>query len=168
LNRREKIIVGVMVAVVIYGAYALFVEPRLSAKGKDATEGPDVALEQFVEQISTMFSTAGGSEKDRYVLAAAEREWQRDPFVPEDSPLTDKPSVPDTGTEIAGIQQQFSYTGYVSMGERGLAIIGGQEYEPGDRIESTGHVIGQITPTRVVLRSPGGQSDVILILEQAE
>ncbi len=166
MNRREKIIVGLMVLAVMYGAFALFIEPRLKAKGKESAGRENAALQEFVQQISTMFSASGGSEEDRYVLAAAEREWGKDPFVEGGNRLTDKPSTPEAGTEPAANQPAFSYTGYVRMGDRDLAIISGQEYESGDRIEATGHIIGEITPTRVVLRSPSGGPEVILVLEQ--
>lgn len=167
MNRREKIIVGLMVAAVLYGGYAVFIEPRMGKSGTSPV-GAGEDLTSFVGQISTMFAEAGGSEADRTIVAAAEREWGRDPFVSPELELTAEPRVPEADTDAPRIRSNLAYSGYVSMGEKGLAIISGREYASGDRIEPDGYVVGRITPTQVVLRSPGGQSEVVLVLERLE
>ena len=58
-----------------------------------------------------------------------------------------KPTEPDS---------EIRYTGYVEMGNVRLAIINGNEYETGDRLEQGGYIVKSISPTRVMLVTTDG------------
>ncbi|MGD8881179.1 MAG: general secretion pathway protein GspB, partial [Desulfobacterales bacterium] len=52
---------------------------------------------------------------------------------------------------------EVSYTGFMQMGDKKLAIINGVEYAAGDRLEQGDYILQSITPSRVVI-VPTGRS----------
>ena len=160
MNKREKIIVGLMLLTVAYGIYALFFE----GKGRSSTT-PAAAisatrqlenLNAFITKIAEA-SEAGLSKEDKYIISRAESAWKQDPLTTAE--LTDRPEdeinrqkqVVDT----SGPQLNVSYTGFMQMGDKKFAVINGLEYTTGDELEQGGFIVGSITPRQVVIISTG-------------
>jgi hypothetical protein len=61
------------------------------------------------------------------------------------------------------------YNGFIELGSKRLAIINGQEYEAGDKLNPGGFTIKSILPTRVVIVSAQGEgAPIVLPLQESE
>jgi hypothetical protein len=165
MSKREKIIVGLMILVVIYGAYSLFFEssgtkPKGEA-GSKAAKSVDVFVAEIAQSLSGLDLTGPGA----YVMSRAETSWERDPFL--DFELTPSGGG-DPVVESIDIDTVLTYSGFLRMGNRGLAIINGMEYETGEMLEETGYVVKKITPTQVVVGVAGRSKEYVLLLTETE
>ena len=156
MTNREKIIVGLMLLTVVYGVYTVFFE------GKGSVE-PVAAMSstQELENLNTFIAKiidatkASLSEEDLYIIQRAETEWKQDPLISVN--LTNKPeSEIEKSKEITKVSipdLKVSYTGFMQMGDKMLAIINGMEYSAGDPLEQGDYVVRSITPSQVVIVS---------------
>jgi hypothetical protein len=158
MSQREKIIVGLMLLTVAYGIYALFFEGKGKSNIKQtAPVSTAVQLENlnaFITKVADA-SQAGLSKEDRYIISRAETEWKQDPLI--NAELTDRPQDEiDRQKQViraAGPRPNFTYTGFMQMGDKRFAIINGFEYAPGDQLQEGGYRVSSITPTKVVVVS---------------
>jgi Type II secretion system protein B len=158
MTNREKIIVGLMLLTVVYGIYTVFfeskgnVEPAAAISSTKELEG----LNAFITKVAEA-SKAGLSDPDKYIIARAEAEWKQDPLV--SAELTNRPESEIQKSKAAPKavipNLKVSYTGFMQMGDRRLAIINGVEYSAGDELEQGGYVVRSITPSQVVIVSTG-------------
>jgi hypothetical protein len=113
-----------------------------SSKGKSLD-----TLNSFITKVAEA-AQEGLSETDTYIIQRAEAQWIQDPLIrirkppkveiePEDVVTTEKPEL------------EIAYTGYIEMGSMRLAIINGNEYETGDRLEQGDYIVRSISPTQV-------------------
>ncbi len=145
-----------MLLTVLYGVYALFFEGQ--GKGKTtpaAVLSTTVQLKNlnaFITKVAEA-SKAGLSKEDNYIISRAEAEWKQDPLITAE--LTDKPQEDierqKQVAQVAEPRPDISYTGFMQMGDKTLAIINGFEYAPGDQLEGGGYTVISITPKRVVI-----------------
>jgi len=166
MPKREKIIVALMLLSVVYGAYSLFIEPSLKKSKETASKKSTATLDGLVAEIAESIAGRGSSENGAYVLAQAEADWGKDPFLQTEWGLRDigDEAFPDTAT----LASQFVYSGYLKMGGRGIAIINGMEYEVGEAIDEAGYKIKQISASKVVLEITGSGKDFVLLLTETE
>jgi hypothetical protein len=155
MTTREKIIVGLMLLTVAYGAYILFLEPPSNAGPIKQTGQGLEELNDFISKVAAA-TQASLSEKDAYVLERAETQWPRDPMltVTTELPVLEEKKAPEKSPATA---YKVNYTGYLQMGGERLAIINGMEYEVGEKIEPGGFVVQKISPTLVVIESTEGR-----------
>jgi hypothetical protein len=52
------------------------------------------------------------------------------------------------------------------MNDRGLAILNGREYAPGESIEPGGWIVRSIRPFQVVVSSPEGGAEMVVPLDE--
>jgi len=167
MSTREKIIVGLMLLTVAYGAYILFLEPSTDAGPLKQTEQGLDELNAFISKVAAT-TQAGLSEKEAYVLEQAEAKWPRDPMltVTSDLPAIEEEKAPE---EAPAAAYKVNYTGYLQMGATRLAIINGMEYQIGDQIEPGGFVVQKISPTQVVIASSEGRKTTFSVpLDETE
>ena len=166
MTKREQIIVGVMLLVVVYGVYTLF----FSSPSKQALVSSDKELETlnaFIAKVADS-TKAGLSEQQAYMLQKAQAGWKQDPFVPITAKIQAREQEEET-IDYSRLKAKIVYTGFLQMGNKRLAIINGMEYEAGDRLEPGGFSIRSIYPNRVVLASPDmGKKTFILPLEEMD
>ena len=164
MTNRERIIVGVMIVVVVYGVYTLFFSSRQKAVSVGTNENLS-SLNTFVEKVAKKTKT-GLSQKQTYLMKKAQEVWKQDPFVhikpqqTETMEVVDKPVVS---------KSDLLYTGYLQMGNTRLAIINGIEYEKGDKLEPGGFIIRNIQPNHIVIAPANRKSEtMILPMEESE
>ncbi|MBW2358691.1 MAG: general secretion pathway protein GspB [Deltaproteobacteria bacterium] len=58
----------------------------------------------------------------------------------------------------------FSYSGYMEMGDRKIAIIDGMEYKTGEEIVPGGFVIRAIYPNKIVIGIKGKEEEITVPL----
>ena len=162
MTNREKIIVGLMLLTVVYGIYALFFEDTGKGGGKGKTTQTAAVsstvqlknLNAFITKVAEA-SKAGLSKEDNYIISRAETEWKQDPMITAELTETPKEDIERQKQikEVSGPRPNISYTGFMRMGDRILAIINGYEYAPGDQLIGGGYTVSSITPRRVVIVS---------------
>lgn len=151
MGTREKILVGLMIAALAYGAFELFVAPGENG-GPKQTSGPDIETARQMEQkISTRIKQTELSPEQNYVLEMAGIQWQRDPFYV----LPEQTDIAEGDSEAEGTSDKLKYTGYLEIGNTKMAIINGMEYRTGESLEQGGGTVRNILPGRVIIESAG-------------
>jgi len=157
MTNREKIIVGLMLLTVVYGVYTVFFESKGSGEPVVAAMNSTQELENlnaFITKVADA-SKASLSTEDQYIIERAETEWKQDPLI--SANLTNKPeSEIEKSKEITKVSipdLKVSYTGFMQMGDKMLAIINGMEYSAGDQLEQGDYMVRSITPSQVVIVS---------------
>jgi hypothetical protein len=164
MSKRERIIIGIVAAVALSGAYVQFF-----VRSGQETARPDLkALKQelasFVSTTTAAVAQARPDERTLYAVARAQVRWERDPFLVTDAPL--ETVKPDHGkADTAGLPA-FSYTGFVGHGARSLAIIDGREYEVGQELDPPGYLLKRILPEKVIIGVKGKAQEISVMLAE--
>jgi type II secretory pathway component PulC len=153
LEKRQMIILGVMVIVILFGAYSL-----LSGKKKAAPVGlaqRTADLKTFVAGLTTGAGT--GKDATALIFSRAEKEWTQDPFldIKSQNAWAQARIAPQAAAGAIEKKIDFVYSGYLGSGKRSMAVINGMEYKPGEALEVTGFVLRSISPARVVIENRG-------------
>ena len=151
LTTRQIAILGVMVLVILYGAYDL-----LSAGRKKPAADPAKAsanLSAFITEMTASVMKQSPSPVDAHMIKRAEAPWTKDPFYErktyaEWAPAKEPAQGPGVSTSGAP-KAQFNYTGFVDGGGKRIAVINGNEYGTGDALDVEGYVLKAITPARI-------------------
>ena len=106
----------------------------------------------------------GLSEIDAYIIENISAKWTKDPLL---STRRDNKYF-TASSEIPEILKGITYSGYLQMGRRHLAIINGTEYETGEELEKEGFTVGKIYPNRVIIVLRGGEVKHSIPLEEAQ
>lgn len=166
MTSREKIIVGLMLLVVAFGAYELLLAPKPGVPAfKTAPEGLE-SLNAFIAKIAAANQEGGLAQSDAYIIKLAETAWEKDPMLVIPKKAAPKPVETVKQTEPAPTVD-LVYTGYMEMDDKALAIINGMEYETGDTIEPGALLIRRIYPNKieVVATEHGGKTFTIPLTE---
>ncbi len=148
MKKREKIILAVMCACILYAAYYFF----LSGTGPGTpmvavTGGTSADSAKMMTEIANSLKKDPATEPDSYVIARAESNWEADPFYK--GVLA---SAKDKSAAGMAKGPDIVYSGYVDLGVKRIAVINGNPYEVGDKLELTGsYYVRQIDSTRVVV-----------------
>jgi len=152
MSKREKIILFAVLVAVLYGAYSLF----LDTPSKRATVDSGMKkseLNKVIADVTGNLTKEILDTTDTYIIARAEAEWESDPFYKTELPK--KPKVSKVRKRrVVPLKQKvdLTYSGYVEMGDKRLAIINGIEYEIGEELGLGGYVVERIEAFEVVIR----------------
>ena len=146
MNKREKIIVALMVVVVLL-ALISFIPSPFSGKAdvSSSSQAKLTELHELATKISEEVNKEYLTNTEKLILERADTPWSKDPFIGKSLTGATEPGqgqARDTG---------FSYTGFIDTGARRLAVINGMEYEVGERLQSGGYIVRVIDPRVVVL-----------------
>jgi hypothetical protein len=147
MGKREKILVGLMILAIAWGAWEVFFSGR-HENGEKNFQANNSDPAQTAADISqkTQDLAIGGHEK--YILQLAASKWQRDPFYP----LAGQKDYDKKNETSQNHNQTYYYTGFLEVGKKKMAIINGLEYQPGDEIEPGSAVLLNIFPEHVEIR----------------
>ena len=153
MQKREKILIALMVIAVLYGALELFV---LSGGSRQPADDPSAAMDvqdvrDAAAQAENAVEQAALSDQQRRVLEVAAASWRPDLFYP----VPEMERIPPDDAEGAAPGIGLEYSGYLAVGDREMAIINGVEYRVGETVAETGYVLRTITPDRVLVEGPG-------------
>ena len=154
-----------MALAILGGGYIYFFSSPQDADIGIPAKGPD-ELNRFVIDLGKTLKSSELTKNDAFVLARAAKEWTKDPFLPPDLTVSSEASIDEEKLMVEDID--FSYSGYIDMGNRKLAIINGMEYEAGEALEQGVYIIKSISPVQVVIGASGGPQEVILPLEETD
>jgi hypothetical protein len=153
LEKRQIIILAVMVIAILYGAYEL-----LSTKKK----GAPVDLAQKTSELKTFvtgLTTGVGAERDvtALIFSRAEKEWTQDPFLDSQSQKAWAQTrvVAQAAAGTGDKKIEFVYSGYLGLGKKSMAVINGMEYKEGESLDISGFVLRSVSPARVVIENRG-------------
>ncbi len=157
LTKQQIIILSVTAVVALYGVYDFFIAPRaksVSYSMKNESSG----LETFLSGITATITKGSVTAADNYTIKRAETKWKHDPFYDQKS-YSDwiKSEKHETESDLQS-EPVFNYSGYISMGNKKIAIINGIEYEPGDNLEMEGYVLEKIYPDKAIIVNKKTQS----------
>ena len=139
----------IVMLAIAYGAYTLFLEsPRKRSTVDTGINKGE--LNKMIADVAENLSKEGLDKADAYIIARAEAEWKSDPFyktvVRERRTARERKAVPVKLKKVP-----LTYSGYVEMGDKRVAIIDGIEYETGEELEVAGYIIERIEPLEVVI-----------------
>jgi hypothetical protein len=146
MTTREKVIVGLMVLTVGYGAIELLL-PRRNAglPLPAAAEGVNAFIAKVADTIK-----GASSEASALVIRKAEAAWTQDPFLEIRKPQA-KPEAAAAAKDAGRGPVNLIYSGFIEIGSRRMAIINGMEYEPGDIVNPGGFTLKSILPAKVLM-----------------
>jgi hypothetical protein len=166
MSKREKIILIIMALTVVYGFYALFLENPSPRTGNLVSSGSKLdEFNKFITNVAAL-TKDGLTEEDAYIIDQIAVKWTKDPLLNTQQSFAFKPEEEKKATvaESLGI----SYSGYLKMGDKSLAIINGLEYETGDELPEGGHVVDKIYADKLVIVTGGGRKKITVPLDETQ
>jgi hypothetical protein len=164
MNSREKIIVGLAVLALGYGAVELLL-PRANVASVLKQQGME-QLNAFITKVADA-TRSGTAETSSILIQKAEAAWKQNPFMEIQKVKAAEPAA--TRPKETAKRLDLAYSGFIELGSKRLAIINGQEYETGDQLNPGGFTIKSILPTRVTIVSAGGEvAPIVLPLQESE
>lgn len=157
-----------MVLVIIGGAYSFFFSsPETGVKDQKKVGGD---LNRFVTDMADKLQKKDVSETYKYIIARAQAEWLKDPFLPSELELasTSAPKGYDETGGLSGRDVSFIYSGYLNIGKQKLAIINGVEYEAGENLLQAGYFVKSISPKQAIIGVKEGNNTIVLPLQEIE
>ena len=159
--------------VVFYGAYSYVLQPTgTTQKSQTVPAGTIVErLNGFVKSAAGVLKeSTDGTVATAYIISRAENEWVGDPFYTrkkdvEKDPESDKNEDQEVEEEEVPIVD-FRYTGYLEVGTKRMAIISGNDYEVGGKLEPGGFIIKGIDPARIIIVNRKGQKITVPFTEE--
>ena len=147
MAKRDRMLLILVVGIVLVGGYFMFFSaPEVAV----VQEGPEIQLAQVrqtVDSFAANLKNADLTKAEQYALDRTAAEWGEDPFYAK------KYVVRDEKQKIE--RPKFTYSGFIAMGKRKMAIINGMEYSVGEELEIGGYVLRDVNPDRVVLEVKG-------------
>lgn len=158
MSKREKIIVGVMVFSILF-ALVYFLSPAITWQGAKPAE-QYTGSEKIIQEIAAELKKVASSPNENYVIARAEAAWAKDPFYKKVMPVAAKAGPGGAGA------QDIVYSGYVDMGEKKLAVLNGNTYRVGDKLDFGGaFYLTSVEPSRVVIADRQNQRNIVIKLK---
>ncbi|MBN2439080.1 MAG: hypothetical protein JXL20_10850 [Deltaproteobacteria bacterium] len=170
LNKRQIIILGVMLLALLYGAYELFSTGRKGQAVVDtATKATD--LNALIGEITSALATEASLPADAHMIKRAEAEWLRDPFY---EPIDKREEAIEKAAaharqveaETTALKGRLHYTGYLDTRSKKIAIVDGNEYETGDALDVEGYVLNGIYPNRIVIYNKATRLTIEIPLQE--
>lgn len=97
-----------------------------------------------------------GNAWQRHALERAGADWRRSLFERPPS------GAPHQAAKAPSPLDAYTYSGYMEVDKKRLAIISGMQYQVGDRLEYGKYVVRSIEPTKVVVEDIGKREQVTL------
>ena len=158
MSKREKIILVFVFIAVMYGGYQIFLSSPIKTTSVDTEEETKLA-KKLVKDLTGHLNKINTSGPENYIISKAETKWVKDPFYKKKFPVK---KTEDISSARQGIS--FTYSGYIEMEEKKIAIINGMEYQTGEELKTGGWIVLSIYPTRVVIGIKGKQNKRIIHL----
>jgi hypothetical protein len=152
LEKRQVVILGIMVVVILFGAYNFFAGSTAKRTSPPALKNQD-ELNSFVSGVSAGIGKNSLSAGETYVMGRAEGEWLRNPFYERKAYGELFKSQVTAKTEADTKKVTFDYSGYTVYQGKEVAIINGLEYSPGEKLDVPGYSLTKIFPEKVIIEN---------------
>jgi hypothetical protein len=172
MTKRERVILILMCLTVVYGAYALFFSSPPKKGASLSAESSTSQINKLITELSVGLAEGGPTKTDTYIIKKAESKWLKDPFSDKKlSVVKEKEKPIKVEAEVEAEEEvevfpevTFSYSGYLQMGDRKIAIIDGMEYKTGEEIGSDGFILREIYPNKIVIGMEGIEKEITVPL----
>jgi hypothetical protein len=161
LNKREIIILVVMACAVLGGVYIKFFT---GSAGKNVSVIQTDINTNVSSNIKSDIINNASSPVNAYIITRAEANWGKNPFLEKESY---KEYIASTGAASQNnAAVKFIYTGYVDAGKLKMAIINGQEYGRGEKLETEGYFLKEIRFSNVVISNRNTGIDMEIAIQE--
>ena len=172
MSRRERIIVSIMLLTVIIGGYFYFFSSQERGRFGQPENSPE-ALDQFVIEIVNDLTATDRTTKDNFIIDRAGSVWNKNIFRKRSPKTPETPDAPQVAENVSTPEPVFvppplNYSGYLKIGAEKLAIINGEEYAVGEKIQPEGAILLDVLPTRAVVGFSTANREFILPLRELE
>lgn len=164
LEKRQIIILGLTAIVILYAAVD-FLMPKKRDTAADMQQQTE-DLNSFITTLSTGMGKDTSKNLRPLIFSRAEREWTRDPFLDETSYKSWVQVKVPIKEGAAAPKIEFTYTGYLEVDKKRIAIINGVEYTEGEALDTKGFVLKSVSPTRVVIENRGTRALLNVTLQE--
>ena len=161
---REKILLG-LVGVAAIGAGIMYVPALINPPAAKSKREP-VDFPTLRTKVQLNLKEGESTDREERVLAAATTKWLRNPLG--ERPLTIDPTVEPTTAPPKYVIPLPKYVGFLSSGNKLIAIIDGHNYSIGDAIEGGEFTLSQIHAEYVQLLRRGANDPVNVPLEKPQ
>jgi len=120
-------------------------------------------LETITKEVKDGLKKTGMDKVTNYVINRAESMWSKDPFSDRKSAVPTGAKTNGTGNSAdmpARIRPVFTYSGYMSVGDKRMAIINGMEYELNEELEIKGYYVDTIEQNWVIIEDKKNQEKI--------
>ena len=159
MTTRERILIVGMAGALVWGGVSLslsLLSGRLRGPAKERQQD-DTRL--FAKNQEALIVPLRLSPWERGVLDKAQEPWTVNPFEAHES---------SAQPVAAAAAQEFTYTGYLQIGNQQLAIINGREYRRRDKVAGTDFQVESIQPDHVVLLPGSGGRQTTIAMKTAK
>jgi hypothetical protein len=168
MEKREKVLIALMIIALGYGAFELFVRPAFKTADAPSSVNVDEAM-NLSQALSKSLVQADLGADEKHVLEKAAAPWAANPFY--DWPHPRAAEAMETGTKPAlaleQIRKTTAYSGYLEMGRTRIAVINGLEYRVGETLVEGDYVVERITPASVTLMAEQSQQEITIPYQDA-
>ncbi|MBF0450014.1 MAG: hypothetical protein HQK75_04870 [Candidatus Magnetomorum sp.] len=160
LKKKRIIAYSVLAVVVLFCVF--FLIPS-SNQSKDQQKNIS-NLESITKEVKDGLKKTGMDKVTNYVINRAESMWSKDPFSDQKS-VGVPPGTKNNGADIsadmpARIRPVFTYSGYMEVGEKRMAIVNGMEYELNEELEIKGYYVDTIEQNWVIIEDKKNQEKI--------
>jgi len=155
--------------VVLWGAYDYFLagspDEETAADVAPVVEKTPDGASHFIADIVKKLPSRERTRRNRLIIERASREWPQDPFIPMEIPREEEPVTVAEGETPPLFAPDITYSGFLQLGDRRLAVINGMEYEKNEIVEPGTYVLKTIFPDRVMIGTVSGRRTFTVLLE---
>lgn len=166
LGKRQMIILRVMGIVILYAAFN-FLAPKKKISAPNMTQ-KTTELNTFVTDLTAGLAKDTTKNLNVLIFSRAEREWKQDPFLDAKSYRAwSKAREPaKAGAAAAAPKIEFTYSGYLEVNRKRMAIINGMEYREGEELDVKGFLLKSVSPARVVIENRAARAAQTIPLQE--
>lgn len=163
-NKRQYIILGLMVLAIIYGAWELW--PTSGSRPRPTIPGqPAADFSGFQAELMARRPAPAGDVEAR-LITAAETPWEQSPFAAPETLAAWRNAQKAPVVEEKPLH--LEYTGFIDTGHQRLAIINELDYAPGDMLAMYDYRVRRIEPDRVTLENVVNGTFLELLIQEME
>ncbi len=149
MQKREKIIVSMVIIAAIYGAVDFTLNSQKKELADLAVQPDSQAIAELAAQLGPLSSA--DNQKIARLAASINEPWPEEVFVLRQTDFGNDKQIEKTkGPDINNLRNQADqliYSGFLSMGTDRIAIINGMDYRIGEQIN--GFTITKINPESI-------------------
>jgi len=120
-------------------------------------------LESITKEVKDGLKKTGMDKVTNYVINRAESMWSKDPFTQQKNvaapPINNKGNLSQQDMPVR-IRPVFTYSGYMEVGDKRMAIINGMEYEANEELEVKGYYVDTIEQNWVIIEDKMNQEKI--------
>jgi len=157
LKNKRIIVYSVLAVVVLCSVFFLMPSSDQTENKKSLSH-----LETITKEVKDGLKKNGMDKVTNYVINRAESMLTKDPFSDRKAPEGGSSGLKsnDPSEMPARIRPVFTYSGYMEVGEKRMAIVNGMEYELNEELEIKGYYVDTIEQNWVIIEDKKNQEKI--------